>query len=114
MARKLRIRPQPPIQRWTRGTESRPLWLGAVVALLGVSLAIAAFGFRHPVRGADDTGLAQWQIVEQVTHDGVTRAQGSIVLAAAQASAGKSPATGPATQPATQPSAGEGPPRCKT
>ncbi len=74
MARKrLRIKPQPPIDRWAHPTGRRPLWLVMVLAGIGLLLAGVAPSRVHDVFRDGSVKISEWSLNEAVTVGGPRR-----------------------------------------
>ena len=91
MAKKIHRTPQPAIDRDSRSTETRTVWLGGVLALLAVGVALAGLLHLRPVVGDGVETISEYELIHAATVGGIVQAE--------TADAGK--ADDAATQPAT-------------
>ena len=93
------------MDRGRRGSEVRPILLGAVLALLGVILAAGGALAIHRVRGGAQPVLSEWQLINAAARGGMD----------AEASGEPSSASQPAeTRPADQKDQKKPPDFCST
>ncbi len=73
MAGKGKFIPQPPIDRLGRRTGRVARLVAALAVIAGVALLAWGLLRTHPLAG--DERIAEWELVELVTHAGVARAE---------------------------------------
>ena len=71
--KKLRIKPQPPIDKWGHPSGGRPKWIAALLVILGLALAGVATARHHDVFGDGQVVLSEGQLMQAVTVGGPRR-----------------------------------------
>jgi hypothetical protein len=71
--KRLRIRPQPPIDRWAHPTGERPKWVALLLVCLGLLLIGWAARREHDVFGDGALSLSEWRLTRAVTVGGPRR-----------------------------------------
>ncbi|MCC6682399.1 MAG: hypothetical protein IT445_15975 [Phycisphaeraceae bacterium] len=73
--KRLRIKPQPPIDRWAHPTGRRPWWLAIALAGLGLLLAGVAPSRVHDVFRDGSVKISEWRLNQAVTVGGPRRTE---------------------------------------
>ena len=104
MAEKFRKIPQPPIDLQARPSESRPIWLGLLIAAAGAAVLLTGLRKTHPIASAGRDRSPEYLVVQAVTAEAFAKAD-TESEAPGQAAVEKTPADKDPTegQSATRP-----------
>ncbi len=68
--KKMRIKPQPPIDKWGHPSGTRSWWVAAMLVIIGIALAGFATTRKHDIFNDGKVVLSEGQLIQAVTVGG--------------------------------------------